>query len=525
MLNKIMMFLALLLAFQTMQITGANLSENLESKREYAKLVVSLKRSLDDSNERSDDSNGRLIYSHVIENVSNDGSLVELEDGFTFKVNWWYRKTPQQWKKGDRIYITYDFDHQQLKLEHTIFKEVVWATASKDPDNIPTIKSLPNGAQNPDRYTKIGLSNGYVFKGSSFMCFADWHVKDRVIILANPDGFYQVWNLDRRTIQKSELVGNRTSHESEEPLEFNDILGLEARLNQHVLQQFDATEAVATSILIYSAGLKVKERPIGVFLFLGPTGVGKTELAKALTKDIYKDLSSLLRFDMSHFTEPHSVARLIGSPPGYVNHEEGGQLTEPLLDNSGRVVLLDEIEKAHSQVHKAFLPIFDEGYILDSKNNRVECSNTIFIMTSNLCGSDIAELFNLGYTAEEILPIIEPQLIEALSPELYNRVEPVLFQPLKKETMGVLVDLLLNQLVDRMWIENKISVHFDDSLKNYLMEEGFHPKLGARPLKRLIEKRVVATLAFGVIHDNVKSGSSVTLIYDQGADKVILIQE
>lgn len=306
-------------------------------------------------------------------------------------------------------------------------------------------------------------------------------------------------------------------------INLEDILGLESRLNEKVLQQPEATKAVAESLLIYSAGLKEKERPVGIFLFLGPTGVGKTELAKALTNEVFKSPANLLRFDMSHFNEPHSSARLIGSPPGYVNHDEGGQLTRHLIAHPQSVVLLDEIEKAHTQVHKVFLPVFDEGFVLDNKNRRIDCSQAIFIMTSNLCGPEIADLYNLGHTAEEIFQIIEPKLMKALSPELYNRVETVLFRPIKKETMGALVDLLLSEVTDRVLMEKKIQVIIDNSLRSFLVEEGFHPLLGARPLKKLIEKKVVATLAHSILTKGIESGATVTLFYNREQDAVIVV--
>jgi len=297
---------------------------------------------------------------------------------------------------------------------------------------------------------------------------------------------------------------------------------LENRLAARVLQQPEAINSVFNALLNYSAGLKEKEKPIGVFLFLGSTGVGKTELAKALNDDIYGHSGNMLRFDMSHFTAHHTISRLIGSPPGYQGHVEGGQLSGPLLENPRRVVLLDEMEKAHPQVLKAFLPVFDEGFILDAQNNQASCSETIFIMTSNLCGDIIVHLSNLGCSSEEILETIEPYLMEALSPELYNRVEPVLFRPIAKETMEALVELMLGRIKERLLKEKNIQIEMDDSLKVFLAEKGYHPLLGARPLKKLIEKRVLTVLAHAIIKKEAGKGTILTLLYDEESDSVII---
>jgi ATP-dependent Clp protease ATP-binding subunit ClpA len=225
---------------------------------------------------------------------------------------------------------------------------------------------------------------------------------------------------------------------------------------------------------------------------------------------------------MSHFTESHSINRLIGSPPGYVNHEEGGQLTNPLLNNPQTIVLLDEIEKAHPHVIKTFLPIFDEGFIVDTKSNFISCSETIFIMTSNLCSDEIVHFYNLGYSSEEILEAIEPYLMKVLSPELYNRVEPVLFRPLAKETMYNLVELMLDKVEKKLLMEKQIQIYIDDSLKDFLVENGYHLFLGARPLKKLIEKRVLSNLAYNIIKNGIESGSHIILFYDKDTDSVIM---
>ncbi len=515
MINKVIFFLLITLSFHSVHALDLS-REDKAFQNEYQMLYESFSTSFDN---KIDD---QTTYVHVIESVNNNE--LTLTDGMKFSMTWWYQGSGKNWKKGDHVYITFDFSYKQCKIDHVVLKETIWTDFIAFPKSIPIIKSMPNGQNDPNAYSKITLSNGHSFKGEDKIFGRNgWNVKDEVIVFANPSGQYQVWNLNIKQIITCKYAGS-INGKPVKPSNIDGILGLEERLNQKVLQQPLATKTVAGSMLIYSAGLKEKNRPVGVFLFLGPTGVGKTELAKALNIEIYKDPSCLLRFDMSHFVEPHSVARLIGSPPGYVNHEEGGQLTEPLLENSQRIVLLDEIEKAHPQVHKLFLPVFDEGFCLDSKNNKIDCSNTIFIMTSNLCGQEIAQLFQQGYSSEEILEIIEPKLMKALSPELYNRVEPVLFRPLEKETMGALVDLFIKQLTSRIWEEKQIKIIIDSSLRNFLMENGYHPLLGARPLRSLIERRVVATIAYSIIKDNIENDSEITIMYDQESDSVFVVK-
>ncbi len=537
MTNKVIAFLMTFFSLIFISADEIYLDENHDFTQEFEELATSLSVT-----------ENEIIYMHIIESITEDGSILILDDGLAFSVNWWYRSNTKRWNVGDQIYITYDHASERCKLEHAVLKDVAWSTVRNreitfrinsfmgllgilfsssdlEPYEFPLISSITHPPKNSVSSPTLTLNNGYVFdiltKQTAHQ--KKWQDNNGVVVFANLDGTYQLWNIDLNIVFEGKLVEKLNDDFNDKngvELQFKDILGLEERLNQKVIQQPEATKAVATSLLIYSAGLQNKERPVGVFLFLGPTGVGKTELAKALTSDIYKDVSNLLRFDMSHFVEPHSTARLIGSPPGYQNHEEGGQLTEPLNNNSQVVVLLDEMEKAHPQVHKMFLPVFDEGFILDNKNNAVDCTNTIFIMTSNLCGPEIAELYRLGYTAEEILPIIEPVLIEALSPELYNRLEPVLFQPLRKESMQALVEVILNRLISKAWREKQIRLTIDDSLKEFLIEKGYHSLLGARPLNKLVEKRVVAALAYAMIKDRIEADSGVTLIYNWENDTV-----
>jgi hypothetical protein len=465
-----------------------------------------------------DNNTSRLEYYHIIKEIKYNDSLVILEDGSSWKIGWWYSGKIYDWEPGERLKIFYDRNAYSNNMELVNIDRSItaWGVINTFPntDKKEIIARIPNSPSDPHQYRKVILQSGWVFLHELELAL-DWQVKSTIFVFHSKksDLSYDLWNMT-----KGEIGFNWTLTKNERPGEFekinlNDILQLESKLNQRVLSQPEAAEAVSASFLNYAVGLKDPKTPIGVFLFLGPTGVGKTEMAKVLTDEIFKSQERLIRFDMSHFSENHSLARLIGSPPGYVNHEEGGQLTESLKSKPQSIVLLDEIEKAHSAVRKLFLPVFDEGYITDSKNIRVECNHAVFVMTSNLCSQDISELFYMGYESEEILQIIEPQLLEALSPELYNRVEPIVFHPLGEDTIGRLVELMLADVIKMLKIQKNMDLSFDESVVDYLKVHGFHPTLGARPLKKLIQKKVSASLSFAIIKESIPEGSSISLAY------------
>jgi ATP-dependent Clp protease ATP-binding subunit ClpB len=272
------------------------------------------------------------------------------------------------------------------------------------------------------------------------------------------------------------------------------LLNLEKTLGERVVGQPFAITAVSEAIRRSRAGLNDPARPVGVFLFVGPTGVGKTELAKALADQLFNQEQAIIRIDMSEYMEKHSVAKLIGSPPGYVGYEEGGQLTEALRRRPYAVVLFDEVEKAHHDVFNVLLQIFDDGRLTDSKGRVVNCKNALFIMTSNLGSEQLLEQIrsrSSGWTKEAVLGIVEPILKMHFRPEFLNRLDDILpFLPLQEEDMEKIVLIQLHQVSKRL-TERSIKLDWEKPVLAYLAHKGYDPYYGARPLKRLIQHEVV----------------------------------
>ena len=295
------------------------------------------------------------------------------------------------------------------------------------------------------------------------------------------------------------------------------LLHLDEVLHRRVVGQDDAVQRVADAILRSRAGIQNPDRPIGSFLFLGPTGVGKTELSKALAQALFDDERNMVRIDMSEYMEQYSVSRLIGAPPGYVGYDEGGQLTEAVRRKPYAVVLFDEVEKAHPQVLNVLLQVLDDGRITDGQGRTVDFKNTIIILTSNL-GSDL--LLN-GMAADGT---IRPETEEALNrllktafrPEFLNRLdEIVFFRPLTGENMKAIVSLLLKDLEGRMAARGlKLSV--TDGARDLIIAEGSDPLFGARPLKRFIQSKVESLLARHIIAASPKEGTTLTVDVEEG---------
>jgi ATP-dependent Clp protease ATP-binding subunit ClpB len=303
--------------------------------------------------------------------------------------------------------------------------------------------------------------------------------------------------------------------------EVKKLVTMEDRLRHRVIGQDEALERVANAIRRSRAGLSDPKRPIGSFIFLGPTGVGKTELARALAEFLFDDERALLRIDMSEYMETHSVSRLIGAPPGYVGYEEGGQLTEQVRRRPYAVVLFDEIEKAHPDVFNVLLQIMDDGRLTDGKGRVVDFKNTIIIMTSNL-GSSYLQAENLR-TPEDFEKATE-QVTETLHghfrPEFLNRVDDIIiFRPLGKEQLVKIVELRLEDL-RRLLADRKISIELTDGAKELLFTQGYDPDFGARPLKRAIQKLIQDPLALKILDGEILHGDHIVVDADKKAGKM-----
>ena len=302
--------------------------------------------------------------------------------------------------------------------------------------------------------------------------------------------------------------------------EIQKLIHMEERLHHRVVGQDESIRAVANAIRRARAGLQDPNRPLGSFLFLGPTGVGKTELARALAEFLFDDEHALVRIDMSEYQEKHTVSRMIGAPPGYVGYEESGQLTEAVRRRPYSVVLLDEVEKAHPEVLNVLLQLLDDGRLTDGKGRTVDFKNVVVIMTSNLGSQYIAEASTGEGQTGELPEGVRRQVTEALRqhfrPEFINRIDDVIFfHALGIEHMKAIVDIQVQGLLKRLE-ERKIKVELTEAAKQYLVTEGYDPMYGARPLKRTIQRRVLDPLAMRVLEGEFREGDRVRV--DVGSD-------
>ncbi|CAM0117104.1 ATP-dependent Clp protease ATP-binding subunit [Rhabdochlamydiaceae symbiont of Dictyostelium giganteum] len=290
------------------------------------------------------------------------------------------------------------------------------------------------------------------------------------------------------------------------------LIHLEETLAKSVIGQPYAIQAISEAIRRSRTGLSDPLRPIGAFLFVGPTGVGKTELAKALARELFNQEEAMVRLDMSEYMERHTVSKLIGSPPGYIGYEEGGQLTEAIRRHPYTVVLFDEIEKAHPDVFNILLQIFDDGRLTDSKGRVVNCKNALFIMTSNLGSTELLEFLSRNPSSrEEIIAVVDPILKQHFRPEFLNRLDDILpFLPLHQKDMQSIVSLQLN-LVKKRLQDKHVFLKWDNATLSYLGDKGYDPLYGARPLKRLIQHEVVSLLSSAILKGDITSSKTVTL--------------
>ncbi len=289
------------------------------------------------------------------------------------------------------------------------------------------------------------------------------------------------------------------------------LMKMEENIRSRVVGQNEGVNAVCDAVRRNRAGLGDPDRPIGVFLFLGPTGVGKTELSKALAEFLFNDPSAMVRIDMSEFMEQHSVARLIGAPPGYVGYEEGGRLTEAVRRKPYTVVLLDEIEKAHRDVFNVLLQVFDDGRLTDGKGRTVDFKNTIIIMTSNFASDQIRELTENQGAQWEIEAKVKEMLKRHFRPEFLNRIdETIVFHMLSRDHLRTIIEIQLKNLSQRLKTKG-FNVNYTDKAKNLIISEGYDPAYGARPLKRTIQHRIENPLAKELLSGNFEPGDSITI--------------
>ena len=298
--------------------------------------------------------------------------------------------------------------------------------------------------------------------------------------------------------------------------ETEKLLAMEETLKLRVIGQEEAIEKIAHAIQTHRAGLTDPNKPIGTFLFLGPTGVGKTEIAKTLADFLFNDPSKMIRIDMSEYMEKHAVARLIGAPPGYVGYEEGGQLTEQVRRNPYCVILFDEIEKAHQDVFNIFLQILDEGRLTDSQGRTVSFKNTIIIMTSNIGSHLILEAKEL---TEKVKEGIERLLHQAFRPEFLNRIDAIIFfKKLTQDNVAKIAEIQLNALINRL-LEKHITVSIDKNVVHHLAQEGYSPEFGARPLKRVIQQQIMVPIAQHLLQH--PATRSLSLALEENKIKII----
>lgn len=295
---------------------------------------------------------------------------------------------------------------------------------------------------------------------------------------------------------------------------------LEKSLHKRVIAQDEAIQAVAKAVRRGRVGLKDPSRPVGSFLFLGPTGVGKTEISKALAEEVFGQEEAMIRVDMSEYMEKHSVSKLIGSPPGYVGYEEGGQLSEKVRRHPYSVLLFDEIEKAHPDVFNILLQVLDDGHITDAQGRKVDFKNTIIIMTSNAGAQSIIEPKKLGFATVEnekadynrMKSNVMEEVRRIFKPEFLNRIDEIIvFHALTKEHMKKIVGIMTKELQQRCREQLDLELKITDGVKQYIVDKAYDPKYGARPLRRMIQTKLEDTLADELLSGAIKRGSTVTV--------------
>jgi AAA domain (Cdc48 subfamily)/C-terminal, D2-small domain, of ClpB protein len=445
------------------------------------------------------------IYHHI---KKVDGKGIHIEKGITWSIDKAELEEVKQWKAGDRLKIYLDPDNR-WKIVHAADDKTVFGTlAAINKKEVLEIKNFHLGVE---------LSDGNLFSAQGLYFYGQgWEFGHPILWFhTEKEGSYTLLNLELWSTLKNVTINKQEDNTQKTSFDLTNVLDLENRLLAKIKGQPHAVKAVADAIVRYAAKINDPQKPIATFFFLGPTGVGKTELTKALSQTLSGTTDAIIRLNMADFSEEFTITRLIGSPPGYVGCWDGGQLTEAIKKNPTSIVLLDEIEKAHTKVHKIFLSAFDEGFIIDAKGERIDCSQVIFIMTSNLCADQIFKLADYGADAEEIVDVLRGVMINHLSPEFYNRLDPVVFYPLTREALDAMIDAQLGAVIGNLKKKRGIDLKVDESVIHYLRQNGYIRELGARPLKSLIQKKIVGTVAYAIIRQGIPEGSAITLYFDK----------
>jgi len=387
---------------------------------------------------------------------------------------------------------------ESLEKELSKFQEkdsVLTEKWKKEKDSINKVKTLKEKLEKAQFDLSVALSHSQYEKAGELQYKEIPELEKQLKDAENEDGDKLVSEVVDET-QIAKIISKMTNIPLSkiEKGEREKVLDLQNTLSKRVIGQDEALKLVSNAILRQRAGIKDSNRPIGSFLFLGPTGVGKTEVAKALAESLFDSESHIIRIDMSEYMEKYSTSRLIGAPPGYVGYEEGGQLTEKVRRNPYSIVLFDEIEKAHPEVFNLLLQMLDDGRLTDSQGRVVDFKNTVIIMTSNL-GSE--------YLLNNQKDKVEGLLHQTFKPEFLNRIDEIVyFEPLNKDTQGKIVDKMLSLLNNRLK-ESYFSFEFSDALKKYILENSYSPIYGARPIKRFIQNEVETIIATKIISNEI----------------------
>jgi len=415
--------------------------------------------------------------------------------------------------------------HMQWKTEKGII-----STINAQKSKIDDLKNLM------DRYEREGKLDKVAELRYSLIPSAQEDIKKQQKKLINAQATHKMLKEDVEDEDIAEIISKWTGIPVQKMLEGEKekLLNMEERLSRRVIGQPEAIEAISNAIRRSRAGLNDESRPLGSFIFMGSTGVGKTELARALAEFLFDNESNMVRIDMSEYMERHSVSRLIGSPPGYVGYEEGGQLTEQVRRKPYSVVLLDEIEKAHPEVFNILLQVLEDGRLTDNKGRTVSFNNTIIIITSNL-GAEYIRDRSAGLTAgqtenltdtlhdniyQDIKENVLQILNKSLRPEFLNRIDDVIvFHPLKKSDIRKIVEIQF-EYVKNMLRQKQVQAEISEQALDFLADHGFDPAFGARPLKRLIQKELINDIAKEIIAGNIEEGEN--LIIDSVDGKIVL---